>query len=146
MLPLILFYCLKRIKIASKKSISKWQIFISLRLKKSVLGCSISYYFTLSLTFMHISEDHKYYCHLIGTRGCLVYCVEVACNGLFLIQKHSEEQVLALVFVSIVLDIYFISECTIIIFISIFLIRQFCCCCTDLELGRHVWLATKQFL
>ena len=44
MLPMILFYCLKRIKIASKKGTWKWQIFISLRLKKSVLGSSIIYY------------------------------------------------------------------------------------------------------
>ena len=44
MLPMVLFYCLKRIKIASIKVIWEWQIFISLRLKKSVLGRSISHY------------------------------------------------------------------------------------------------------
>ena len=34
MLPLILFYCLKRIKIGSKKGIWKWQKSFTLRLKK----------------------------------------------------------------------------------------------------------------
>ena len=46
MLTMVLFYCLKRIKIASKRGTWKWQIFISLRLKKSILGSSIIYYLT----------------------------------------------------------------------------------------------------
>ena len=51
---------------------------------------------------------------------CIVRCVKVECKGLFFIQQHSNEQVQALVSdhsTSVVLDLCFISECTIIIFI-----------------------------
>ena len=59
---------------------------------------------------------------------CIVPCVEVPCKGLFLIQKHSEQQGQALVFnhSQIVLDICSISECAIITFIRISLIGQLC--------------------
>ena len=65
---------------------------------------------------------------------CVVSCVEIVCKGLFLIQKHNEEQGQALAFnhSQHCLDICFISECTTVTFILISLISQPCCCCTDL--------------
>ena len=78
---------------------------------------------------------------------CIVSCLEVACKGLFLIQKHSEEQALVFNTPTIVLDICFISECTIIIFILISLISQLSCYCTDLELSPLCMVSLeKQFL
>ena len=78
---------------------------------------------------------------------CIVPCVEVACKGLFLKQKHSEGQGQALVFnhSQHFLDICFISECIIIIFIPISLISQLCCCCTDLKL-TFLWTSMKGVL
>ena len=67
------------------------------------------------MSFMHVPRYYKYY-----SLFCVVRCVKVARKGLFFIQQHRNEQVQALVSdhsISVVLDLCFISECTIIIFI-----------------------------
>ena len=80
---------------------------------------------------------------------CIVPCVEATCKGLFLMQKHSEEQGQALFcnHSQHCFGYIFISERTIIIFIPISLISQLCCCCTDLELSPSCIVSLeKQFL
>ena len=56
--------------------------------------CNVS---LILLYLMHISGDHKYYWLLIGTKWCIVFFIEAACKGFFLIHQHSKEQGQALV-------------------------------------------------
>ena len=77
--------------------------------------------------------------HLMHSVFCIVICVEVACKWPFLIPQHSTGQERAVVSdywitKSTALDLYFIAECAIIIYIPFSWISQFCCCSIDLEL------------
>ena len=54
MLPMMLFYCLKRIEIASNKGTWKWENFISFRLKKSSWVALLS----TTITFNFIRWHH----------------------------------------------------------------------------------------
>ena len=89
----------------------------------------------LLLLFTHFSEDQRYWHQVVRSVLFNVPCVEVACKGLFLIQKHNEEQGEALVFNHSQqccghmphFRVYNYN------FIPFSLITQICCCCTDVE-------------